>query len=100
MSNLFQIILFKPIFNVLVGLYNILPGHDIGLAIIALTVIIKLVLYPLMSSSIKAQKSLQDIQPHINELKKKFGADKQALAAETMKLYKQHKANPVEIGRA
>lgn len=95
MSHLFQIVLFKPIFNVLVGLYNILPGHDIGLAIIALTVFIKLLLYPLMNSSIKAQKSLQDIQPHVNELKKQHAGDKQALAQETMKLYKQHKVNPL-----
>ena len=95
MSELFQLVLYQPLFNFLVSLYNIIPGHDIGVAIIILTVLLRTALYPLMSSSIKAQKSLQDLQPKLSELKKKHGKDKQALARDTMKLYKEHKVNPM-----
>lgn len=95
MSEIFQTILYQPFFNLLIGLYNVIPGHDIGIVIILLTVLIRLALYPLMSTSIKAQKSLQDLQPKLAELKKKHGKDKQALAQDTMKLYKEHKVNPM-----
>lgn len=94
MKALFHTILYKPIFNALVVLYGVLGGNA-GFAIIVLTVALKALLYPLMSSSIKAQKSLQELQPKLNELKKKHGSDKQALAQETMEIYKENKVNPL-----
>jgi YidC/Oxa1 family membrane protein insertase len=94
LSQLFNAILYQPIFNIFVLLYNIVPGHDLGVVIIIITILIRLVLYPLTSSSIKAQKSLQDLQPKIDELKKKHANDKQALAQATMELYKTHQVNP------
>ena len=60
------------LFNLLVFLYNIVPGNDLGLAIIALTVIIKLLLYPLASQSIRSQKALQELQPKMDEIKRKL----------------------------
>ena len=69
-ADLYNTILYEPIFNLLVWFYNIIPGHDIGLAIIAITILIKLILYPFSVQSIKAQKRLQDLQPKMNELKK------------------------------
>lgn len=94
MSFVFNTILYKPIFNLFIFLYNILPGHDLGLVILVITILIRIALYPLTSSSIKAQKSLQDLQPKLEELKKKHANDKQALAQATMELYKTHKVNP------
>jgi YidC/Oxa1 family membrane protein insertase len=94
LSQLFNVVLYKPIFNIFVLLYNIIPTHDLGIVILIITILIRLAMYPLTSSSIKAQKSLQELQPKLNELKKKFGADKQGLAAATMELYKTHKVNP------
>lgn len=94
LSTLFNVVLYKPIFNIFVLLYNIIPGHDVGLVILCITILIRLVLYPLTSSSIKAQKSLQELQPKMDELKKKHAEDKQALAQATMELYKTHKVNP------
>lgn len=92
---LFNAILYKPIFNAFVVLYNIIPGHDVGIVILVITIIIRLVLYPLTNSSIKAQKSMQELQPKMDALKKEFGSDQQRLAQETMKLYKEHKVNPL-----
>ena len=66
MTQIFHTIFYEPILNLLVFLYNVLPGHDIGLAIVAMTVIIKLILLPLSKQSIKSQKSLQNLQPKID----------------------------------
>ncbi len=94
MSSLFQVIFYQPILNLLVFLYKFVPGHDIGVAIIIMTVIIKLVLLPLSKQSIKSQKSLQDLQPKIDELKKKYANNKEELGRNMMQLYKQEKVNP------
>lgn len=94
MTQLFNIILYQPIFNLLVWLYNIIPGHDIGIAIIILTIIIKLVLYPLSLQSIKAQKAMKDLQPKLEELKRKYKDNKEQLSREMMALYKKEKINP------
>ena len=94
MTQLFHVIFYEPILNLLVFLYNVIPGHDIGLAIIAMTVIIKLILLPLSKQSIKSQKSLQTLQPKIDELKKKYANNKEEQGRAMMQLYKQEKVNP------
>src|SRR3989339_468685 len=94
MFYLFNLILYQPIFNLFVGLYNVLPGHDVGVAILAITVIIRVIVYPLTNSSIKAQKSMQDLQPKMEALKKEYKDDKQKQAQALMELYKEHKVNP------
>ncbi|MDD2758598.1 MAG: membrane protein insertase YidC, partial [Patescibacteria group bacterium] len=93
-SNLFHTILYQPIFNFFVGLYNIIPGHDVGLVIIIITILVRVIVYPLTSSSIRAQKSMQDLQPKIEAVKKEFAADQQKQAAALMQLYKDNKVNP------
>jgi YidC/Oxa1 family membrane protein insertase len=94
MSYIFQVIFYQPILNLLVWLYNIVPGHDLGIAIILLTIIIKLALLPLSRQAIKSQKSLQDIQPKIDEIKKKFVNQKEEMGRAMLELYKENKVNP------
>lgn len=94
MGQLFYIVLYQPILNFLVLIYNFTPGHDIGLAIIFMTIIIKLILYPFSLKSIQSQKALQDIQPKIEELKVKYKNQKEKLAQEMMLLYKNEKVSP------
>ncbi|MCD6528052.1 membrane protein insertase YidC [bacterium] len=89
----FNEILYRPLFNILVLLYNIIPGNDLGIAIIILTIGIKLVLYPLNQKAIKSQKALQELQPKIKEIQKKY-KDKTQQAEELLKLYKKAKINP------
>ncbi len=93
-STLFHTILYQPIFNVFVELYNIIPGHDTGVVILAMTILVRLLLYPLTSSSIKAQKSMQDLQPKLAEIKKQHAGDTQKQTQATMELYKNNKVNP------
>ena len=90
----FNLILRQPLFNALILLYESLPGHDFGIAVIVLTVLIRLILYPVMIQSIKSQKQLQEIQPKIQEIQKKYKDDKQQQAKETMALYQKQKVNP------
>ncbi len=94
MSEIFKIVLYQPILNLLVFLYNIIPGHDLGLAIIILTIILKVILLPLSKKSLKSQKALQDLQPKIDEIKKKFADKKEEQAKAMMNLYKENKVNP------
>ncbi len=94
MTYLFNLIVFQPILNLLIWLYNVIPGGDFGYAIIALTLIVKLLLYPLTVSQIKQQRALQDLQPKIDEVRNRLKDDKDAQAKELMDLYKREKVNP------
>ena len=94
LSSLFHSILYKPIFNLFVGLYNLIPGHDIGLVIIVITIIIRVIVYPLTAKSIKAQKSVQDLQPKIEAIKKEYASDQKKQAEMLMQVYKENKVNP------
>ena len=91
---MFTTIFYQPILNLLVFLYDIIPGNDLGVAIIALTVIIKLVLLPLSKKALKSQKALQDLQPKMEELKKKYGKNKEEMGKAMMALYRDNKVNP------
>ena len=90
----YQTILYQPLFNALVLLYEHLPGHDFGIAVIVLTVLIRLIFYPLMVQSIKSQKVLSELQPKIQEIQQKYKGDKEKQARETMGLYQREKINP------
>ena len=95
MSAFFHEILYRPLFNLLVGLYNVLPGHDLGIAIVALTILIRLLFVPLSIKALRSQQEMAMVQPKIQELQTKYKDDKQALATATMALYKEHKVNPL-----
>lgn len=89
---LWNTFLYVPILNSLIFFYHLL-GENLGAAIIAITVVIKVSTYPLTKPSIEAAKKQRLLQPEINKLKKKY-KDKQALAKKQMELYKQHGINP------
>lgn len=88
-------IIYRPILNLLVGLYNIFPIHDIGIIIILVTVLIRIVLAPLMHKSLKGQKTMSALQPKMSELKEKHKDDREAQAKAMMELYKEHQINPL-----
>ncbi len=91
---MFQTFFYQPILNLVVFLYDVIPGHDLGIAIIVLTIIIKLALLPLSKKSIKAQKALQDLQPKMEEIKQKYKDNKEEMSRAIMNLYKENKVNP------
>lgn len=92
---LYTELLYRPLLNLLVVVYNIVPGHDLGITIIILTVIIKLILYPLNQKSIVSQRVMQAIQPQMEALKEKYKDNREKLSAAMMELYKKEKINPL-----
>lgn len=93
MIQLYNVVLFQPLLNLLVWLYNWIG--DVGIAIIIVTILIRLILVPLSLKAIKSQKALQELQPKMDEIKKKYKDDKQKQSAELMKFYKENKINPM-----
>lgn len=93
--SIFNTLLYQPIFNVFVFLYNFIPGHDVGVVILALTLLVRLALYHLTGSSIKSQRALQDLQPKLAAIKKQYADDKQKQTQAIMELYKTNKVNPL-----
>ena len=93
--NIFNVVLYKPLFNLLIVLCQYLPGNDFGVAIVTLTVLSRLVLYPLNFRAIKSQKILQELQPKIQEIQNKYKNDKEKIAKATIELYQKSKINPL-----
>lgn len=92
MAFLFHALIYQPIYNLLIFVYNIIP--DFGVAIILITVIIKLLLIPLSRKQIESQKKMQELQPKIKELQAKHKNDKEKQSRALMELYKESKSNP------
>ena len=91
---MFTTIILQPFFNLLIGLYNLVPGHDLGLAIIALTFLVKLVLWPFTAMQIKQQRALQSLQPKIEEIRNAYKDNKDEQGRQLMALYAREKVNP------
>lgn len=95
MGDFFNAVFFQPLFNLLVVIYNLVPGQDLGVAIILLTVAVKTVLTPLSWKQLEAQEALKALQPKLEELKKQYKDDKQGMVQAQMKLFTEHKINPL-----
>ena len=92
--NPWDIIIGNPVLNVLIALSHGLGG-SFGLAIIALTIIVRLITWPLNKRQLNSTKALQEMQPKIQELQKKYGKNQQKLQQEMMRLYKEAGVNPL-----
>ncbi len=93
-TKLFRTFISSPFLNFLIFIASVTPGHNLGIAILVLTLVVKLLLFFPTQHSLEGQKKMQMLQPKIEELRKKYGEDKQKLQEETMKLWKEHKINP------
>lgn len=94
LTQLFNTVLYQPLLNLLILLYVFLPGQDFGVAVIVLTLIIKLILYPTSVRAIRSQKALSRLQPKIKEIQEKYKNDRQAQSKLMMELYRKEKINP------
>lgn len=92
--HIFYEILYRPLFNILVFLYNTISFSNIGIAIIILTIIIKLAFLSLNKKAIVSQKALQDLQPKVKEVQTKYKDNKEEQAKALMGLYKENKVSP------
>lgn len=87
-------ILLNPLFNALFLIYALLPGNDFGVAIIILTILIRIILWPLVKRQLNHQKAMRDLQPEINKIKKKTKGDKQKESQLMVELFKEKDINP------
>lgn len=94
MFQIFYPTIYQPLYNVLVFLYNNFAFHDFGIAIIIITLLLKIVLMPLSKKQIESQKKLQELQPKIKEIQNKYKDNKEKQSQELMKFYKENKTNP------
>ena len=92
MTELWNSLLVHPLLTLFVALFNLFG--DFGLAIVLVTIGIRLVLYPLFVAQIRSQRAMQELAPALNELKAKYGKDRQRMSEEQMKLYKERGYNP------
>ncbi len=93
-AKIFQTFIHKPLLNALVAIASVMPGYNLGLAVIILTLIVKTILYIPTQSALKGQKKMQMLQPKMDELKKKYADDPKKMQTETMKLFSDNKVNP------
>ncbi len=94
MTAIFHSLVYQPFYNILIFLYNIIPGGDFGIAIIAATIFIKVALLPLSKKQIESQKKMQEVQPEIKKIQQKYKDDKEKQTKAIMKFYKENDANP------
>ncbi|MCD8495142.1 MAG: YidC/Oxa1 family membrane protein insertase [Candidatus Pacebacteria bacterium] len=86
--------LYKLFYNILIGITDLLPGASIALAVIALTLLVKIILIPLTYRSIKSQIQQKKLQPLLSEIRKKYADDQKKQSEAILQLYKDHKTNP------
>jgi YidC/Oxa1 family membrane protein insertase len=94
MSAIFNAVFYKPLYNGLVFLFDLLPWFDAGIILILFTVIIKLILFPLSKKSLTAQAQMKKIEPELKGIKEKYKNNQQEAAKATMELYRKNKVNP------
>lgn len=93
-SAFFHTVFYNPIYNALVALVACIPGGDVGIAVILVTILIRLLLLPSSLSAARTQRSMKLLEPKIKELKETHKGDKEKEALETLALYREAKVNP------
>ena len=91
--TIWTLICYQPLYNALLFFISIVPKGDVGLAVILLTIVVKLVLFPLTQKSINAQLKMKMIEPQLAQIKQS-NTDKAEQSRQTMALYKQNNINP------
>lgn len=91
---MFSTFIVQPIFNLLVLIYALIPGHNFGLAIIIFTVVVRLAMWPLVKKQLHHAKAMRDLQPELKKIKQATKGDRQKESMLVMELYKERGINP------
>ncbi|MCK5285666.1 MAG: YidC/Oxa1 family membrane protein insertase [Candidatus Pacebacteria bacterium] len=94
-SNLFNTLFFNPIYNGLIFLMSSFSWLDMGMAVILVTILVKLLIFPLTKKSIQLQIAQKKIEPEIKKIKEEFKNKKEEQAMKIMELYKENNLNPL-----
>jgi len=95
MKNFFITTVYEPLYNLLVFLIDIIPGHNVFWATIILTVIVKIILLPLAKKAMISQIKMKPIQEDIKELQNNHDGSKEELTKKVLELYRENKINPL-----
>lgn len=91
---MFNTLIVQPVFNLLVVIYAILPGHDFGVTIILFTILVRLLMWPLIKKQLHHAKAMRDLQPELRRIKKETKGNRQKESLMVMELYKERQINP------
>lgn len=92
--NIFDILVVQPIFNLLIGIYSLIPGGDFGISLIIFTIIVRFALYPLTKRMLHQTKAMRKLQPELVKIKKRAKGNKQLEGMQMMELYKKNGVSP------
>ena len=92
--NIFDLLIVQPIFNLLIGLYSIIPGGDFGVSLIIFTVLVRFALFPLVKKQLHQTQAMKKLQPELVRIKKQAKGDRQLESRQMLELYKKHDVNP------
>src|SRR3954470_16886321 len=93
-SAVFHALVYNPLYNGLVFLVGAIPTHDVGLAVIALTIIVRVILFPLSKRAVASQMAMKKITPEVEALKKKFKNNSPEQSQAIFALYRERGVHP------
>jgi YidC/Oxa1 family membrane protein insertase len=91
---MFELLIVKPIFNLLVFIYALLPGHNFGLSLVIFTIIVRLLMWPLVKKQLHHTKAMRELQPEIKRIKQSAKGNRQQESLMIMELYKERQISP------
>ena len=92
--NIFDTLIVQPIFNLLIGLYSIIPGGDFGISLILFTILVRFALFPLVKRQLHQTQAMKKMQPELARIKAKAKGNKQLESMQMLELYKKNGVNP------
>lgn len=94
-SSIFHTLVYDPLYNGFIALVDIIPTADVGIAIVILTVFVKIILFPLSKKAVRTQMVMKELEPELKKIKEKYKKNKQEQARKVMDLYKEKNINPL-----
>lgn len=92
--NIFDILIIQPIFNVIMVIYSLVPGHDLGVTLILFGILVRVALHKLIKKQLYQTKLMRQMRPELLKIKQKAKGNRQLEATMTMELYRERGANP------
>jgi YidC/Oxa1 family membrane protein insertase len=92
--NIFDILIVQPIFNLLIGLYSIVPGGDFGISLIIFTVLVRFALFPIVKKQLHQTQMMRKLQPELKKIKARAKGNRQMESMQMLELYKKHGVSP------
>lgn len=93
-SSAFNSAIYVPLYNGLVFLVDVVPGHDMGIAVIALTILVRFLIYPLSRRAVRSQMAMKELAPKVEELNKKYKKNSPEHSKAVWELYREHGVHP------